>query len=312
MAGWSGGTFTRVHDWTDDEAAGTNIEASRMDAEDDNFATGINACIHKGGQNAATANLPMGGYIHTGVGDATALTHYPSVKQVQNGAFCYAVSSGTNTVTLTLSPAATAYAAGQHFVFKAGGTNTGATTLNVNGVGAKNVYVNGSACVGSEIISGLIYVVVYDGTQFQLVNPTFDLCCRATLSSDETIATATPTTIPWDAAAVDYGDFWSSGAATRLTIPRNGIYTISGMIKWDANATGSRGVAVSLNGGIVSYGGQDSHSNDASLSTHCSFVCPDVSLSAADYLEVEVYQDSGGNLNVDDDSCVSIRLVRAL
>ncbi len=60
--GWDGsGNFTRSHDWTDDEAAGVNIEASRMDTEDDNFETGINACLAKNGENAMTGALDLDG-----------------------------------------------------------------------------------------------------------------------------------------------------------------------------------------------------------------------------------------------------------
>lgn len=79
-------------------------------------------------------------------------------------------SSGTNTIALTASRTMTAYAQGDLYTFKAGGTNTGATTLNVNSLGAKDVQLNGAALVGGEITSGLMYTVVYDGTQFQLMN----------------------------------------------------------------------------------------------------------------------------------------------
>lgn len=79
-------------------------------------------------------------------------------------------SSGTNTITLAASRTMTAYAQGDMYTFKAGGTNTGATTLNVDSLGAKDVQFNGVACVGGEIVSGLMYTVVYDGTQFQLMN----------------------------------------------------------------------------------------------------------------------------------------------
>jgi hypothetical protein len=79
-------------------------------------------------------------------------------------------SSGTNTITLAASRTMTAYAQGDMFTFKAGGTNTGATTLNVDALGAKDVQFNGAACTGGEIVSGLMYTVVYDGTQFQLMN----------------------------------------------------------------------------------------------------------------------------------------------
>jgi len=79
-------------------------------------------------------------------------------------------SSGTNTIALAASRTMTAYAQGDLYTFKAGGTNTGATTLNVDSLGAKDVQFNGAACVGGEIVSGLMYTVVYDGTQFQLLN----------------------------------------------------------------------------------------------------------------------------------------------
>jgi len=79
-------------------------------------------------------------------------------------------SAGTNAITLAASRTMTAYAQGDLYTFKAGGTNTGATTLNVDSLGAKDVQFNGNACTGGEIVSGLMYTVVYDGTQFQLLN----------------------------------------------------------------------------------------------------------------------------------------------
>jgi hypothetical protein len=83
----------------------------------------------------------------------------------------YNTTTGTNTIALGASQVVTAYAQGDLYTFKAGGTNTGATTLNVDALGAKNVFANGAACVGGEIINGEIYTVVYDGTQFRLLNP---------------------------------------------------------------------------------------------------------------------------------------------
>ena len=67
----------------------------------------------------------------------------------------------------------TAYAAGMAFVFVAGYTNTGATTFNVDGVGAVAIRKGGahSALVANDIVAGGVYFVVYDGTYFTLVNP---------------------------------------------------------------------------------------------------------------------------------------------
>ena len=58
---WVGGNFTRVHDWGADAGAAIDIEASRMDAEDNNFRAGIEACLNKAGQNAMTGDLDLGG-----------------------------------------------------------------------------------------------------------------------------------------------------------------------------------------------------------------------------------------------------------
>lgn len=81
-------------------------------------------------------------------------------------------SGGTaNAQTLTYSVAPAAYYQGQIFAFIAGATNTGTCTLNVNSLGAKNVYLGNAALTGGEILSGKVYVVAYDGTQFQMISP---------------------------------------------------------------------------------------------------------------------------------------------
>jgi hypothetical protein len=71
-----------------------------------------------------------------------------------------------------MTPALTAYTAGQMFYFVAGGANTGAVTLNIDGLGSRNMTRHGSvALVAGDILSGEVCVVVYDGTRFQLLNP---------------------------------------------------------------------------------------------------------------------------------------------
>lgn len=70
---WTGaGSFTRIYSWVTDAANGIFVRADRMDTDSDDIANGISNCIAKDGQNAATANLPMGGYKHTGWGGATS------------------------------------------------------------------------------------------------------------------------------------------------------------------------------------------------------------------------------------------------
>ena len=88
---WSGGTFTRVDGttgWQDDEAAGTGIESGLMDTAFNDLATdGINQTLNKAGQNSPTANLPMGGFKHTGVAEASASDEYTTQGQLQDNSF---------------------------------------------------------------------------------------------------------------------------------------------------------------------------------------------------------------------------------
>lgn len=92
-------------------------------------------------------------------------------SELQNQTYVYGADGGTATAyTLTLTPAPSAYAAGQRFVFKAGNTNTGNATLNVNSLGAKNIFKNLAALRPGDIQANQIIEVVYDGTQFQIMN----------------------------------------------------------------------------------------------------------------------------------------------
>lgn len=76
--------------------------------------------------------------------------------------------SGTNTITGTLTPAITAYAAGQSFRFVVAATNTGAVTINLNGLGAKAITKAGStALAAGDLKAGALVTINYDGTRFQ-------------------------------------------------------------------------------------------------------------------------------------------------
>lgn len=94
-----------------------------------------------------------------------------SYVDVQNQRFTAADGSGTNTITLSFDDAPTAYAEYQRFTFKPSENNTGATTLNVNSLGAKNIKKDdGSGTLvdleGDELKANIPVDVIYDGTQF--------------------------------------------------------------------------------------------------------------------------------------------------
>lgn len=83
-----------------------------------------------------------------------------------------AITTGgsSNAYTLTTGLSLAAYVTGQSFDIKLNHTNTGAATLNVDGLGAKAITKNGAtALVANDIFNTLIYRVSYDGTNFQIV-----------------------------------------------------------------------------------------------------------------------------------------------
>lgn len=166
--------------------SGALIESAKYNNVVNDIASGLSNAITKDGQTTVTANLPMAGFRFTGVGDAVSLTDYASAKQVQNSSMLWAGAAGgtADAITLTLTPAPTAYAAGQSFTYKSGASaNTGAMTANINGLGAKAIQKNGAALVAGDHAAGKWFRITYDGAAFQL-----ERFGAVGLTGDETVA----------------------------------------------------------------------------------------------------------------------------
>lgn len=98
------------------------------------------------------------------------ITRYATVSELNANNYLTSVS-GVNTITASYSVGFAAYSTGQTFRFIAASTNTGSTTLNVNGIGAKSIVLPiGSQLLPATLVSGNVYEVFYDGTNFQLIN----------------------------------------------------------------------------------------------------------------------------------------------
>ena len=79
--------------------------------------------------------------------------------------------SANDDYVVNLSPAPTAYVTGMQVAFKATTANTGAATLNVNGLGAKTIKKNVSTDLETgDILAGQDVICIYDGTNFQVVS----------------------------------------------------------------------------------------------------------------------------------------------
>lgn len=149
----------------------TTITAANRNAIDADIATALTNSIAVNGESVVTADIPFGNNKLTGVKDGTLAKDAANVSQIQNSnAILLATVAGTDTITASLSPALTAYANGQIFTLIPANTNTGAVTININGLGAKALTKNGStALVAGDLVAGVEYSLQYDGTRFQKV-----------------------------------------------------------------------------------------------------------------------------------------------
>lgn len=99
-------------------------------------------------------------------------THLNDLADVVNGIKAkdlVTTAGGTTTYTLTPTPAVGAYVTGQEFSIKMNATNTGASTINVSGLGAKSLTKGGATALASgDLLIDAVYKITYDGTQFQV------------------------------------------------------------------------------------------------------------------------------------------------
>lgn len=91
----------------------------------------------------------------------------------QSGAPIYGASAaGTDAYAITPTPAIAAYAAGQRFLIKADVANSGAATASVSGLSNVSIKKNGSVTLDDgDIPAGGLFMIGYDGTNFQLLSP---------------------------------------------------------------------------------------------------------------------------------------------
>lgn len=107
----------------------------------------------------------------------------------------------------------------------------------------------------------------------------------------------------WTALAFDteqadtYGGHLTTSNTSRYVAQVAGWYTVCGVSVWGANATGSRGARLHINGSVI----QGSSQLIATVTTgSLTGVCTPVraiQLAVGDYVEVAGYQSSGGALS---------------
>lgn len=318
---WSSGTYTVPLTFADIEAAGTGILSADQDTQHADIESGINNCLTKDGQNAATANLDLGGFQYTNAADGTTKTALATVYQAQAQVESYIASAGSaNAYTFALSPAWTGYEAGQFFRAIPTASNTGASTGNVNSLGNKNIKLpSGNNPRRNQINSNTCHEFFYDGTNIILLNPArpfMGVCLAKQSNQSISNASATVLTFGVGSETFDTDSFHDESSNTsRITIPTGltglkAVFTAN--IAWAASNAGYRNLYLYKDGARVSTNGHFSTLN-CEITTAgvvgTTYVSPPIVLTDAEYYELYVYQTSGGAINVLADSTFEMHVI---
>lgn len=208
---------------------GTTADATQVMANYNQLVTCLGNAAAAGANNDITSLL--------------ALT--TPITPTQGGSNVYIGGTSTGSanaqVVGSVVPLNFSLAVGKRIVFVPGFTNTGATTFNVNGAGATNVFRMSpdgpQALTGGEIITNNVVEAVYDGTQFELLSANTQFGgagTRLTLASATTTDLGTAATHNISISGVT--TITSFGSSASVTFP---LYQVQfqGMLTLTHNAS---------------------------------------------------------------------------
>lgn len=113
-------------------------------------------------------------------------------------------------------------------------------------------------------------------------------------SIDLSTANNTAIALTFDTERYDTASIHSSNSS-QLVAPRAGVYQIAGNVRWDGSTTGKRDLYIRLNGGDAIAYTILTPTVDNAMAQNVSTI---YYLVAGDYVELYVYQNSGGALDV--------------
>ena len=231
---------------------GTTISSTTFNSLTADLATGLTTALTKDGQSTPTANIGMGAFKITNLAAGTVASDAARLDQVQGGAATFISVTGTDTLTGTVVPALSAYATGNQFSFLVANTNTGAVTINVDGIGSKAITRTGTtALVAGDMVAGQAVEIIYDGTRFQLVNGNSftNLKVSGTLGvTGIATFTAQPIVSSLTASLPVFTDASKGLVSNTMTGTGSVVMSISPSLTTPALGTPSSGIATNLTG----------------------------------------------------------------
>ncbi len=181
--------------------------------------------------------------LNKGGGNINAVTP----GNIQNGSLLFATASGINNILLTLTPSIGQYSVGMMVNFKNPATNTSSITLNINGLGSKHLLRNVTDTLKSgDLLINQMVNVIYDGYNFQLLNPVnsnnyeFVNYTGFTIGNNNFSKIATDTNT-WTSIPIDSIKAYSGNSFSRLSdtiIIKPGLYKVHGGAMFLTNSNG--------------------------------------------------------------------------
>ena len=143
----------------------TVISETAVNSNFSDIAAGLSSSIAADGQTQITGDLPMNNNKFTGLGSGSAAGDSVNLGQVQAEAYvwCGTMAGTEDAGILFPTPAITAYAEGQRFVWKASASsNTGPMTLIISGLTEIDVQNDQAALVAGDHVADKIYMGILD------------------------------------------------------------------------------------------------------------------------------------------------------
>jgi len=137
--------------------------------------------------------------------------------------YCADATGSTTTYTCTSSPILSAYAAGNIVTFVPQASNTGGSTINIGGLGAKSIIASnttGSALVANDLLASGVYTLEYDGTNFRKIGGPDGAWTGLTYSNG-------------------WGDFGGGNQAGQFRKAMNGDVCIRGLLAFGTQTAGT-------------------------------------------------------------------------
>lgn len=115
-------------------------------------------------------------------------------------------------------------------------------------------------------------------------------------AASQTLTSGTAAKISFTSEDLDPANMVDLGAQpTRITIGEPGIYSVYGTGEFATNATGDRRLAFTVNGGATLFGADRTATANATPTPDAKDI---LNLVAGDYIELDAFQNSGGDLGV--------------